>query len=73
VAVGLVLAEWVGKSIGLRVALAGAMVAIARRKRPNPLHPADNQTQPKELVLTIVGILIVIILILLVVYLFRRV
>lgn len=31
------------------------------------------ETKPKELVLTIVGILIVIILVLLVIYLFRRV
>jgi hypothetical protein len=50
----------------------------ARRRAPSPpcpvhLDPQQTKAQHKELVLTIVGILVVIILVLLAIYLFRRV
>jgi hypothetical protein len=47
------------------------IAAISRG--PTHLHHPRNQNPTKELVLSIVGILIVIILILLAIYLFRRV
>lgn len=48
--------------------------ALSRRKPHSPIFTAQETKKPtKELVLTIVGILIVIILILLAIYLFRRV
>jgi hypothetical protein len=61
------------------VALHGSLSDSAGRERRAPSSPPvhldlpRNQNPTKELVLTIVGILIVIILILLAIYLFRRV
>jgi len=59
---GLIRAEWVRNPMGSRLPT-----------RSGGCRGPDDQTLSKELVMTIVGILVVIILILIVIYLFRRV